>query len=255
MSATVSVLGVRVDWVSIADAVECVRGFLRGSGLKTIFTPNPEMLVKAQHDVIFKNVLNSGSLNLCDGRGLALVAGVSRITGTDFLWEVCKVAHEEGKSVFLLGSGSSEVVRAVAERLSCAIPGLVVSGMNKGAQITELPTGELQYDATENAQIIAEINASGTAVLFVAFDAGKQEKWIAESAPQLPGVRVAMGVGGAFDYISGKVKRAPCFLRYLGLEWMYRLVRQPRRFRRIVRAVIVFPWLVLRDKFVGRTAY
>ena len=86
--------------------------------------------------------------------------------------------------------------------------------------------------------------------MFVAFGMGKQEKWIYENLSKMPSVKIAMGVGGSFDFISGKVKRAPLFLLRLGLEWMYRLVQEPRRFKRILNATVKFTYLVLKSKFL-----
>ena len=95
---------------------------------------------------------------------------------------------------------------------------------------------------------LAKINKARPDYLFVGLGAPKQEKWIYHNLPKMPSVKLAMGVGGAFDYISGRVKRAPRFMRSLGLEWLYRLIRQPWRFPRIVTAVLKFGWRILKMK-------
>jgi N-acetylglucosaminyldiphosphoundecaprenol N-acetyl-beta-D-mannosaminyltransferase len=116
-------------------------------------------------------------------------------------------------------------------------PELIVAGAESGGRLPEM-----------DQSVMARIRESLPDILFVAFGHGKQEKWIAAALPSLPAVRVAMGVGGAFDFIAGRVKRAPKLMRLAGLEWLWRLIREPWRIRRIWTAVVVFPWLVLRSK-------
>ena len=104
---------------------------------------------------------------------------------------------------------------------------------------------KLTVDYQENAQTIKQINLAQPDILFVAFGHGKQEIWIHENLAKMPSVKVAMVVGGAFDYVSGKVSRAPCWMRKIGLEWMYRLIKQPTRAYRILKATIIFSILLL----------
>jgi N-acetylglucosaminyldiphosphoundecaprenol N-acetyl-beta-D-mannosaminyltransferase len=162
--------------------------------------------------------------------------------------EICKIAEADNKSVYLLGSGSDEVVKRTEENLKQKFPNLKVVGWGSGPGIKESnvsvqpfnnSTG-LIMDAGENVKILEDINQAKPDILFVAFGMGKQEKWIVENLKKIPGVKIAMGVGGAFDYISGSVKRAPLLLRKIGLEWLYRLVKQPRRVVRIWNATVKF---------------
>ncbi len=271
----VSVLGVKIDALTKSEALDRLHFFMRENTQHTVWTPNPEMLVKAQRDVYFKHVLNQGDLNLCDGFGLWLgvkVKGrgtgdkeqVDRIPGVDCMLELCALAQREGKSVFLLGSGSDEVITKTAEELKKKFPKLSIAGVHKGLAVTEsiFPSsppfrGRIQqgvdtallYDAMENNQVLQIINTAQPDILFVAFGMGKQEKWISENLSKLPSVKIAMGVGGSFDYISGKVPRAPLLMRKIGLEWLYRLWQQPTRFWRIVNATAVFSILVVISKF------
>ena len=212
----------------------------------TIFTPNPEFIVKAQKDEYFKKVLNAGDLNLCDGMGLQIFTGIKRVPGVDFMLEVCKLAAEQNRGVYLLGSGNDEVVKKTAEELQKKFPSLKIVGYDKGPMIDELRIKNYELCA----DCIAKINEVQPDILFVAFGMGKQEKWIYENLSKMPSVKIAMGVGGSFDFISGKVKRAPLFLRRLGLEWMYRLIQEPRRFGRIFNATAKFTYLVLKSKFL-----
>jgi N-acetylglucosaminyldiphosphoundecaprenol N-acetyl-beta-D-mannosaminyltransferase len=246
----VNVLGVKIDSISLVEAREKVRDFLNSAGQHTIFTPNPEMLVKAQKDEYFRYSLNKSDLNLCDGRGIQFVSKqkIERITGVDFMLEICKIAEMEKKTVYLLGSGSDEVVKKTEENLQQKFPSLKIVGWSRGPVIKESnvsvqpfnnSTG-LIVDAGENVKILQGINEAKPDILFVAFGMGKQEKWIIENLAKIPSVKITMGVGGAFDYISGSVKRAPLLLRKIGLEWLYRLVKQPKRIVRIWNATVKF---------------
>ena len=126
-------LGIKVDEVSKEQALQKAVEFLNSSGQHKIFTPNPEIIVKAQKDEYFKKVLNSGDLNLCDGVGLQIFAKIkTRVPGIDFMLEVCKLAMEQGRGVYLLGSGSDEVVGGAFEELEKRYPNLKISGYNKG---------------------------------------------------------------------------------------------------------------------------
>ncbi len=256
----IKVLSIKIDAVSFVEAREKVREFLNSTGQHTIFTPNPEILVKAQKDEYFKYSLNKSDLNLCDGRGIQFVSKqkIERITGVDFMLEICKIAEMENRTVYLLGSESEEVVKKTAENLKLKFPNLQIVGVDKGCKINENAkqlkhqdtrpaTEELIVNKLDNNRMLELINQQKPDILFVAFGMGKQEKWIVENLAKIQSVKIAMGVGGAFDYISGSVKRAPLLLRKIGLEWLYRLVRQPKRILRIWNATVKFLFI-----FYGR---
>lgn len=238
---SVVILGVRINKIKLEEARQKVRVFLNSPGQYKIFTPNPEFLVKASNDEYFKYTLNTSDLSLCDGRGIQFVskAKLDRIPGVDFMLEICSIAEEEKKSVYLLGSGSDEVVKKTAENLMKLFPNLSIGGWGKGELIDEnkISDGDVKV-----------INAVQPDILFVAFGMGKQEKWIMENLEKMPSVKIAMGVGGAFDYISGSVKRAPLLMRKIGLEWLYRLIKQPKRIVRIWNATFKFLLLNLKHK-------
>mgnify|MGYP001596588758 FL=1 len=223
-----NILGVKIDELTKQQALEKARGFLHSDNQHKIFTPNPEMLVDAQKDADFKAVLNGGDMNLCDGFGLWLAQRLSfrpkrseveeslsntqkleRYSGVDFMVDLCSVAEKENKSVYLLGSGSDEVVKKTAQVLQDKFPMLKIVCYNKGPAICYLLSENSQQIADsryqdENENALHDIILSAPDILFVAFGHGKQEKWIAENLRDLPSVKIAMGVGGAFDFISGK---------------------------------------------------
>ncbi len=248
-------LGVKIDELNLKNTLEKIGLFLDASKKNTIFTPNPEMLVKSVGDSYFKDVLNSGSLNVCDGFGIYLVSRIrkiklDRIAGVDLMLSMCESLASRQKKVYLLGGGNSEVASAAAKVLISRYPELFIVGYDAGPQIIEEMDGSLRYDLKQNESIIGKINAASPDVIFVAFGMGKQEKWLYENLDKLTNVKIGMGVGGAFDYISGQVSRAPLLLRKIGLEWAYRLIRQPKRLFRIYRATIKFIYLVIAERKV-----
>lgn len=248
---TISFLGIKIHKIDHEQAKAVANQFLHSSAQHTIFTPNPEMLVKAQKDEYFKKVLNTGDLNLCDGMGVQIFTGIKRVPGVDFMIDLCALADKVDKGIYLLGSGDEIVIKNTFEALHKKFPNLKISGYNKGPVLNE--DALQQFDT----YIIDEINKTGAEILFVAFGMGKQEKWIYENLTKMPNIKVSMGVGGAFDFISGHIKRAPLFLRKLGLEWVYRLWQQPARIGRIFNATAVFTWFVIQknmekiSEFIG----
>ena len=252
------ILGVKIDDLSIDAAISKVRGFLYSNKQNFVFTPNPEMLVDVQTDEYFKSVLNVGDLNISDGFGVSLVSGgkIKRVTGVDFTYRLCELAQKENKSIFLLGSGSREVLKKASENLLKIFPKLKIVGFHPGPQIDFLMIEDKQTivpESTANDQATHEIIMTAPDILLVAFGHNKQEKWIFENIKNLPSVKIAMGVGGTFDYISGTVRRAPCFMRKIGLEWFYRLLRQPSRFVRIWKATVVFISLYIYNKLKNKS--
>lgn len=244
-------LGVRIDTITKPEALVKARDFLFGTGQKKIFTPNPEMLVRAQADETFREVLNRGDLNLCDGFGIRLFSffKVTRISGVDIMLDLCALAENEGKSIFLLGSGNESIAAETAEALKKRFPKLTIAGFHRGPSVKD-GAGGLVVDQTVNAGVINYINLTKPDLLFVAFGMSKQEKWLDSYLLQLLTVKLAVGVGGAFDFISGRVSRSPLLLRKMGLEWLYRVLRQPWRIGRIWNATARFTYLIIKEKFV-----
>lgn len=227
------ILGVNVDSVTFEQALARVEFFLRSGRQHYIVTPNPEFILHAQKDKVFKSILNSADLSLLDGFGLYLAAPPfalkRRICGVDFMEALCQYAATERKKVFLLGAENGAAKKTV-KSLTLKFPDLIAESRERHEDCEE---------------VILRFQPE---MLFVALGHPKQEKWIYENLRRFPSVKVAMGVGGSFDFLSGNVKRAPRLIRKLGLEWLWRLIIEPKRAKRIFNAVIVFPWLVIVSK-------
>lgn len=235
MNKRINLLGVPIDSVTIGEAVEKIKSFLNDGSQHHVMTPNSEMLVEASRNPKFKSVLNSTSLNLPDSIGIKWFGRLpARVTGVDTVIDLCKKLGDS-HPIFLLG-GTEEVGQRTGEVLQKKNSDLVIAGCYEGSPSED--------DAEE---IIKRVNESGSHLLLVAFGAPKQDLWIRKHLNKMPKVRVAMGVGGTFDFIAGRMKRAPSFMRKMGLEWLWRLILEPKRFMRIIRATIVFPLLVLRS--------
>jgi N-acetylglucosaminyldiphosphoundecaprenol N-acetyl-beta-D-mannosaminyltransferase len=240
-------LNVRIDQVDKKEALSKVLEFLRDDAQHTIFTPNAEMMVEAQNDDVFLDILNKGSLNISDGMGAQFFSKgeLTRLPGVDFMQDICKLAEEKKKKVYLLGSGSSEVIQKAKSELQKRYPDLHIVGFHHGPKFTTINKQFLTDEMNEI--VIDDIIDAAPDILFVGFGQNKQERWIHEHLKALPSVKVAMGVGGAFDMIGGKRKRAPKALRELGLESFWRLLIEPTRLRRVFTAVIIFPILYIKS--------
>lgn len=203
-----NVLGIKIDDVTVDETVELVGKWLQGKEKHYIVTPNPEIVMIAQEDKELKNIINNADLAIPDGFGLKLATDIENTTpGIDVMEELVKMASDRGFTTGFLG-GRDQVANKTAECLRNKYPKLKISFHNE-----------------EPGKIPA------TDILFVAFGAPKQEKWIAANLGKIP-VRVAMVVGGAFDVLSGRIPRAPKLIRSLRLEWFFRLMIQPWRIKR-----------------------
>jgi len=221
--------------------------FLNSGKQHKIFTPNPEMLVDAQNDEYFKEVLNSSDLNICDGKGIQLLSKkkTERIAGTDLMIKVCGLAAKNNRGVYLLGS-TKIVTKKTIEVLKRNFLNLKIVGYSTNLELA-IKNTKLILDKEKNINVVNDINNTKPDILFVAFGHNKQEKWIYENLSKLPSVKISIGVGGAFDYISGNIRRAPKWMRKIGLEWMYRLIKQPSRIKRIFKATFIFIYYVVRQ--------
>ena len=228
-----TVLGIKIDDITSDEAIELVRIWLTAKKKRFIATPNPEFIVAAQKDEEFLNILNNADLSLPDGVGLKL-AGVKNIVhGADFLEKLVEKTPDWKISIGFLG-GEPGIAEKAAKYLKVKYPNIKLSFAASGGFV----------DNTGNMHTPYLIPY--TDLLFVGIAYPKAEKWIYKNLDKLP-VKVAMGVGGAFDFISGKVPRAPKFVQNLRLEWLFRLIIQPWRIKRQI-ALLKYLVLLLTSK-------
>jgi N-acetylglucosaminyldiphosphoundecaprenol N-acetyl-beta-D-mannosaminyltransferase len=237
--ARIDILGIKIDDVTSEEALARIDQFVADGRPHLVTTVNPEFIVSAQTDAAFSQILNQADLNLADGQGLlwaARLLGVSlreRVTGVDTLVRLAELSARKGYVIYLLGAAEG-VAEAAAQILSTRFPGLRVAGTYAGSPAPE-----------EDDAIVERIRRVQPQLLFVAYGAPSQEQWIKRNMPRLQ-VPVAMGVGGAFDFVSGRASRAPVWVQRLGLEWLHRLAHEPWRWRRMT-ALPRFCWLLLRE--------
>lgn len=223
-----SILGVPVHGVTMAETIEAVHRFMAESRLHQIATVNPEFVMTAQEDVAFMQVLRGADLCLPDGIGLVLASRrygrplPQRVAGSELVYHLAAAAAQSGWRLYLLGAAPG-VAAAAADILQERYVGLRIAGTHAGSPAPE-----------ENDAIVARINASKADLLYVAYGAPRQDKWIARNRDALSTVRVALGVGGALDFVTGRAVRAPRWIQRLGLEWLHRLWREPWRWRRML---------------------
>jgi N-acetylglucosaminyldiphosphoundecaprenol N-acetyl-beta-D-mannosaminyltransferase len=240
----VTVMGIPIAPVRMGEAAAWVAAWVQSRAGKAVFTVNPEIVMLAGRDDEFARILRDSDLNLADGIGVVLAAGLAgvpipeRVAGADLVEHLGQIGGSLGWSIFFLGGRECVACRA-GEALVQRHPSLRVAGWS------EADSGEAADDET-----IAAINAVNTDLLLVAFGAPGQERWIARNLKSL-NVGVAIGVGGTFDFLAGDVPRAPARMRAVGLEWLYRLLVQPSRWRRML-ALPAFAAAAVRWALAGR---
>jgi len=222
----VEVLNVRVHDVTYDEALAALAAFVRDGGSHRIVTPNPEIVMAAQHDLGYRAILNGADLSLPDGIGLILAARLAgrrlraHVRGSDLVERLAESSAAAGWRWFLLG-GAPGVAAEAAARLTNRYPGLDIAGAIPGSP-----------DPAEDLNMRRAIaDAAPVHVLLVAYGAPRQERWIGRNQAALD-VPIQMGVGGVFNFLAGRSPRAPASVRRLELEWAYRLATEPWRWRR-----------------------
>ncbi len=238
----IDILGVPVDMVNRDEAFEIFEEKFAKPGVTMIVTPNSEIVQNASKDEELKQLIGEADLIIPDGIGLVYASRIlgcplkERVTGIDFLESIIEKLAKSGESIYFLGSKPG-VADAAAQKMKEKYPGLVVAGTHHG-----------YFGAEDEADIVSEINKSEADFLCVALGAPKQERFIAQHRDELQMVRGAIGVGGSLDVWAGTLKRAPEFYRKHGLEWLYRFIQQPTRFKRM----LALPVFILRVIFTGK---
>ncbi len=227
MRDTIDIIGVPVDNITMDGAVGKVLSFLYEGSLYTVYTPNAEIMMAAQRDPYLKKILGEADLLVADGAGVILASKIiggnlpERVAGFDLINRLFSLKSEKSPSFFLFG-GKPGIAEEACSKILSLYPGTKIAGCRNG------------YFSKENeTEIINQINSSGADILFVALGAPKQEIWIHEHKQNLR-VKVCIGVGGSLDVFAGCVKRAPVFFQKNGLEWLYRLFKEPWRYKRML---------------------
>ena len=250
-----SFLGVEITNETADRILEYLLQRLKSDEKFYIVTPNPEILVYANSHKNYKNILNFAEIALADGTGLFLASIFmgkpfkQRIPGVEFLEFICKRTVRSPISMGFLG-GKGGVAERTVECLSAKYPWLQVVFV--GEEWNGLANGKWQMANGKKEKLYAISNKPSASIdlLFVAFGHPKQEEWIYNNLDKLP-VKAAMGVGGAFDYISGQATRAPWLVRAIGFEWLFRLFKEPWRFKRQL-ALFTFVKLVFKERFASK---
>ena len=222
----IDVLGVGFDNLTMAEAVERGMELLRTPGTHYVATPNPEIVEVCREDPEARAAVNGADLVLPDGVGVVKGAAMlgtplkEKTPGIEFAAHLMEKLAEEGKSLYLLGAKPG-VAEQAAKRLAEAHPGLRIAGTHDGY-------------FQEDGPVVEDIRQSGADVVFVCLGAPKQEKWMAKNGAAT-GARLLCGLGGSLDVFAGVVERAPKFWSDHGLEWFYRLCKEPRRIGRMMK--------------------
>lgn len=229
------VLGVGIDTYTYEEALNKALSFVNEEEKKNriIITPNPEMIMRCQTDEEFKSILEKADLVIPDGIGVVLASKLNqikikeRVAGCDLIYSLFEKVKFKGNRVYILGAGKGVAEKAKGN-MENKFPGLKIVGFHDG-----------YFDEDEELKIINEIKALKPDILLVGLGFPKQEKWIYKNK-SLP-VHLSIACGGSIDVMAGTVKRAPVVFQKLGLEWFYRLLKQPSRFFRM----LVLPWFMV----------
>ncbi len=274
------ITGIKINITNKAQFLQKLSQDLSKTQLKSIYTINPEFIVHSTKDSYFKEILNKNDYNTIDGSGVIwalyylkhkpksiffsiiyafytlslLILNPKKIyqkkdiiTGADFIYDICNMCAKSGKKIYFLGSTKKSNTKT-KENIKKLYPNIKIVGKYIDIQIKN-DGGLIKYDKNTNQKIIDDINTNQADVVFVAFGYPKQEKWIYENKNQLKTVKLIMGVGGSFDYISGKTKRPPAFIsKRLHLEWLWRLIMEPKRYYRIYNAFFNYVYKVITIK-------
>ena len=255
----------KCDFTRPEDFFALCATWLESDSFHHVVTLNPEMVMLAEEDELFRKAIATAEIRVPDGSGLIwarwylrsstwnlwsslfafLRQPVERVTGVEAIMELSSMAQQKNASVYLLGGTNSQVGKTAA-LLKKEFPKLVM-----------FTSPDHLFDIRGSDTVLSDIQAKKPAILLVAYGAPKQAYWIARHRKALPSVRIAVGVGGAFAILSEERPRAPKWLRQMNIEWLWRLILEPKRLPRIYNATILFPMLMRKQKMsaLGQKSY
>lgn len=240
------ILGVGFDNLTLDEAAQAGIALARSEGFHYAVTPNPEFLLAARKDPEFRSTLLGANLVLADGVGVTYAAKIlgtplkGRVPGIDFAQRLLSWMDGEGKRLYLLGAKPG-VAELAAAKLKAAYPGLIICGTHDGY-------------FQEDGPVVEDISGHAADVVFVCLGAPKQELWMVRNGPK-SGARLMVGLGGSLDVFAGVAERAPEGFQKLGLEWLYRLFKEPRRIGRMSRLPLVLWYAMCARLKNGRARY
>ena len=237
--------GIPIDMVDRKSALDIFKELINRDGTDMIVTPNSEIIMNAVKDKELFELISSASLVIPDGIGLVYASRImgrplkERVTGVDLLNDILAYLEETGKGVFLFGgrpetADAPSVAELAGENMKIRYPHLKIMGTRNGF-----------FTREDEPDIINNINSSGAEFLCVALGSPKQEKFIASHKSEFVNIKAAIGVGGSLDVWAGTAKRAPRFYRDHGLEWLYRLIQEPWRYKRMARLPVFMGKIIL----------
>ncbi|MDD4995489.1 MAG: WecB/TagA/CpsF family glycosyltransferase [Patescibacteria group bacterium] len=245
----INILGINLDNLERDALISKTESFLTSTGFHYIVTPNPEMIVDAQNDTEFRDILNRADIAVSDGFGIIMAATIlglgkiNRVSGADLVWDILELAKKRNQPVFLLG-GLPGIAKRTAEIIKDTFPGINICGAESGGRLAKF-AGEWEIETG----LIEKIASANPSILIIGRGHPWQEKFINDFKARLPSVKLAIGVGGTFDFICGRIRRAPKIMRKTGLEWLWRLAQEPMiRLPRIYKAIIIFTYLVIKTR-------
>ena len=224
---SIKILGIKINKVSNKEAFDIFVELLKENETSSIFTPNPEIVMMAQKDKELKKAIFESDLVIPDGIGLIFASKIynlglsERVTGFDLMSKMLEYSNRRKLKIFLLGAKPG-VAEKAKDNINDKFKNINIVGTHHG-----------YFDAKESLEVLDLVNEKKPDILFVALGASRQEKWINDNK-KIINASVAMGVGGALDVWAGDVKRAPDLFIKLNLEWLYRLIKQPSRLKRIL---------------------
>ncbi len=239
----VNILGINLSALNHGETLKKIGEFLNDGKQHYIVTPNPEIILKSHKDEEFFYILNHADLSLADGFGIKLAGFITgeripRQTGADLTLDLLALADEQQLKILIINrEGGLSQQTAIKEALSKKYP-----------KLETLVIDRHRIQPVDH-ELLKRINDFAPTIFFCTFGAPAQEKLIYHNLAKMPSVKVAIGVGGAFDFITGKIKRAPKPMRHIGLEWLWRLIQQPKRIKRIYNATVVFTLVLIRSRF------
>lgn len=225
MQDEIDILGVKINNFDKQSLHKRVIEMLSRKGCSVIFTPNPEMVIAASRNDNISRILSNADLRIADGSGLLLASNIlgdplqERLAGIELGEFLLEFSAKKSISIYLLG-GKDGVAELAQKKLEAKYKGLKICGAHHGF---------FEMCGEENDEVIRQINTASPDIIFVCMGFPRQERWICENKDKIPSLRLALGLGGSLDVWSGQIARAPKLLRKISLEWLYRIVKEPKR--------------------------